>query len=952
MKLSGPLSDRPLSISLARRPEVVWMTLAALIGTVLVTGLTDSAASADPNCPSVVVLAVRGSGEVPKGPLAVTLDPANYDQGTLTSTVGREMRGVGDKLQLLLSGQAVSYPDNGDQVIEHLGSGLVDMLDTQAGGSIQVEPLIYPGADTSLLGSISLSASSPFVDLSDPAEYLASIEIGVVNLKNSLAAHTASCPEARFVLAGYSQGAMVIHRALADLGAAGSPLATTQKIGAVALLADPLRQGGGTGFHLGTAPASTGGIPMEGDKGLIMYLAGAVSYPDADIPSSLAAVTYSYCTADDLFCAPDFRVVVNQGISIHSGYSIADMTSLASSIKLTVVDQIQLQIPDPNLRSCLYDERRLDPAAVLRRGDVASIQLMFCFNVTDIGPLRYFRSLTILGLVGGIGVDLAPLAEMSQLREFTAHFVPLINPGYLASLTHLTTLGLYFSGVTDITPLVVMPELQYVNLAGNEITDLSPLQNALALKTLDMRYNSVHDLSPLAGHTSLTTLKVSFSDSTGLKSNIHDISALSGLTNLTTLDLGSNWFSDLTPLSGLTKLTDLRLSSSHSGVDTGGAMISDVSPLAGLTKLVTLDLNYNAVQSLAPISALPALSTLLLENNGLVDVSALDALPKLNRLDVANNLISDARQFTSFPQLYDLDLTSNQLIDASPLVWGNFSRLVLADQNVTLPDTAPNRASTLPTILTGGRAVTFSVAEFSSVSGTVSDGSIVWLGEGQGYVRWVSSILYGEGMLAPFTGYVSQTAASPGFFADVTDPASTFYPYIQWIFSSGISTGTVQPTGKPLYKPSDAVSRQAMSAFLYRLSGDAFSPPAEATFADVPTTSAFFEQIEWMASTGISTGTAQLTGKPLYKPTAAVSRQAMAAFLFRMSGDTFVAPAEATFADVPTTSALFKQIEWMAARGISTGTAQPTGKPLFKANDPVSRQAMAAFLHRYDALAD
>ena len=187
-------------------------------------------------------------------------------------------------------------------------------------------------------------------------------------------------------------------------------------------------------------------------------------------------------------------------------------------------------------------------------------------------------------------------------------------------------------------------------------------------------------------------------------------------------------------------------------------------------------------------------------------------------------------------------------------------------------------------------------------------------------------------------------------FADVPNPLSAFYPYIQWMISEGISTGTAQPSGKPLYKPSDAVSRQAMSAFLYRLSRDSFVPPSVATFADVPTTSGFFKQVEWMADTGISTGTVQPTGKPLFKPSDAVSRQAMAAFLFRMSGDTFVAPSAATFADVPTTSGFFKQVEWMATMGISTGTAQPSGKPLFKPSDPVSRQAMAAFLYRYDRL--
>jgi hypothetical protein len=40
----------------------------------------------------------------------------------------------------------------------------------------------------------------------------------------------------------------------------------------------------------------------------------------------------------------------------------------------------------------------------------------------------------------------------------------------------------------------------------------------------------------------------------------------------------------------------------------------------------------------------------------------------------------------------------------------------------------------------------------------------------------------------------------------------------------------------------------------------------------------------------------------------------------------------------------------MADTGISTGTPNPPGKPLYKPIDPVSRQAMAAFLYRHDTL--
>jgi hypothetical protein len=36
------------------------------------------------------------------------------------------------------------------------------------------------------------------------------------------------------------------------------------------------------------------------------------------------------------------------------------------------------------------------------------------------------------------------------------------------------------------------------------------------------------------------------------------------------------------------------------------------------------------------------------------------------------------------------------------------------------------------------------------------------------------------------------------------------------MFQSGVSVGTPNPPGKPLYKPVDVVTRSAMTAFLHR----------------------------------------------------------------------------------------------------------------------------------------
>lgn len=124
--------------------------------------------------------------------------------------------------------------------------------------------------------------------------------------------------------------------------------------------------------------------------------------------------------------------------------------------------------------------------------------------------------------------------------------------------------------------------------------------------------------------------------------------------------------------------------------------------------------------------------------------------------------------------------------------------------------------------------------------------------------------------------------------------------------------------------------------------GSAVFSYTERTFADVPGSHPFIEQIEWLAAEGLTTGT-EVGGELYFYPAAPMSRQAMAAFLFRYLGDPeFAAPATASFSDVPTTHPFFREIEWLTSEGIAQGYDDGTYGP----GKSVSRQAMAAFLHR------
>jgi hypothetical protein len=78
---------------------------------------------------------------------------------------------------------------------------------------------------------------------------------------------------------------------------------------------------------------------------------------------------------------------------------------------------------------------------------------------------------------------------------------------------------------------------------------------------------------------------------------------------------------------------------------------------------------------------------------------------------------------------------------------------------------------------------------------------------------------------------------------------------------------------------------------------------------------------------------------------------AMAVFLYRFSGnpngaDPACTGGSAPFTDVALSHPFCGEIQWLASTGITTGYPDGTFKPA--AN--VQRMAMAAFLHRYDAL--
>ncbi|WP_430868463.1 S-layer homology domain-containing protein [Demequina aurantiaca] len=180
-----------------------------------------------------------------------------------------------------------------------------------------------------------------------------------------------------------------------------------------------------------------------------------------------------------------------------------------------------------------------------------------------------------------------------------------------------------------------------------------------------------------------------------------------------------------------------------------------------------------------------------------------------------------------------------------------------------------------------------------------------------------------------------------GPFSDVT-PNHQFAYEIEWLVDQSITTGYSDGS----YKPKYSVTREAFAAFMYRLAGSpSYSAPKKSGFKDVPTNDQFYKEISWLSDQRITTGYSDGT----FRPGDEISREAIAAFLYRASGSPSVSRLTSDpFKDVDKTDKFAKEIKWLSKSGVTTGYSNGTFAPY----SDVSREATAAFLYRARSIVD
>jgi lysophospholipase L1-like esterase len=257
-------------VRLARRSALTAAGVVALLTSS--AAVTLAAGSAADDCPDVVVVGARGSTD--------PITTANRGMGT-----------------------------NAD----YFADSLERELTARYGGALVVHSLAVAHSPTSV--GVLTPSRTELTALADPARrdpamqryrtgnlgtYTRSVDQGVTSAVEQMSALHARCADAAFVLAGYSQGAMAVHGALARLADDGRA-DVLARVTAAVLVADGDRVGRTAATRRGTAPVTAQGVRTVLQSG------------GRDVAAT--PPVFDLCLARDIACDFDATRLLHRGVS-------------------------------------------------------------------------------------------------------------------------------------------------------------------------------------------------------------------------------------------------------------------------------------------------------------------------------------------------------------------------------------------------------------------------------------------------------------------------------------------------------------------------------------------------------------------------------------------------------------------------------------------------------------
>ena len=262
MKQIAATHFSPAKAKQARRRITSALVVAAtvLLGLGLPPSTAQAAANSAPtSCPEILLIGARGSGE-----------------GISGNRKDDPYKGLG-----------ASVAQFADQIDKRFDEGSVRRLPVTYEAA-KAETL-YPSKLQAGLFVGSAAAAAGSYKTSNLDKYTASVDQGIRFAQDQLVTFEANCPETFYILAGYSQGAMVMHQVLLRLADAGQTNILSKIVSAV-LIADGDRMNRTGAIRVGSAPWAAEGVRS------------AFSVGERDSTPVPRIAVFDVCVEGDLVC--------------------------------------------------------------------------------------------------------------------------------------------------------------------------------------------------------------------------------------------------------------------------------------------------------------------------------------------------------------------------------------------------------------------------------------------------------------------------------------------------------------------------------------------------------------------------------------------------------------------------------------------------------------------------
>ncbi len=433
-------------------------------------------------------------------------------------------------------------------------------------------------------------------------------------------------------------------------------------------------------------------------------------------------------------------------------------------------------------------------------------------------------------------------------------------------------------GVTDLTNLAHMTQLETLNLSGTGVTDLTSLPNRNGLKDLNLSNTGVTDLSGLNGLTALETLDLSNNK------GIADLSALNGLSTLETLDISGT---------GVTTLDSL--------------VPEDGSTFPGSKTLTAKNLSLDSISVLAK----------------LVNAEGFDA-DAVNKWDFTGSTLTDTEDnkadVAAIQNVLNVEIrkfippTIKTTPTPTPGGGGGAT-----SYGVTVADCEHGKISAEPAKAAQGDTVTISVTpdegyELESLAVSDAGGKAVEVSRNDDGTFSFEMPASDVTVDASFAAVEPVPWESP--YSDVSE-ADWFYADVAAVSERGVMAGY---GGTDLFGPYDGTTRAMAATVIWRLAGEPEVDYA-VPFADVEEGQWYTEAVRWAASTGITTG---YGGTDLFGTDDPVTREQFATMLSRFAQAAGLAPVEpgdlSAFSDAAAVSEWgVEGMAWAVGAGVVRG---------------------------------